>query len=161
MEIGPRLRELREGKHLTQGDIENKTGLLRCYLSRVEKGHTIPNVETLEKFARALKILFIASSLTVRQRMCQSYLRLNAGLNGGLMPNTILNFAYSLKLLGDWTTENKNSLWGLHRKWLPATLRRFGTPDVVKYEITTTADRWGTRTKVTRRTGRCLEFTED
>jgi transcriptional regulator with XRE-family HTH domain len=56
MEIGPRLRELREGKHLTQGDIENKTGLLRCYISRVEKGHTIPNVETLEKFAWALKI---------------------------------------------------------------------------------------------------------
>jgi transcriptional regulator with XRE-family HTH domain len=56
MEIGPRLRELREGKRLTQGDIENKTGLLRCYISRVEKGHTIPNVETLEKFARALKI---------------------------------------------------------------------------------------------------------
>jgi transcriptional regulator with XRE-family HTH domain len=56
MEIGPRLRELREWKHLTQGDIENKTGLLRCYISRVEKGHTIPNVETLEKFARALKI---------------------------------------------------------------------------------------------------------
>jgi transcriptional regulator with XRE-family HTH domain len=56
MEIGPRLRELREGKHLTQGDIENKTGLLRCYISRVEKGHTIPNVETLEKFARALKV---------------------------------------------------------------------------------------------------------
>src|SRR5271168_1715305 len=56
MEIGPRLRELREGKRLTQGDIENKTGLLRCYISRVEKGHTIPNVETLEKFARAYKI---------------------------------------------------------------------------------------------------------
>jgi len=56
MEIGPKLRELREGKHLTQGYIENKTGLLRCYISRVEKGHTIPNVETLEKFARALKI---------------------------------------------------------------------------------------------------------
>jgi transcriptional regulator with XRE-family HTH domain len=56
MEIGLRLRELREGKHLTQGDIENKTGLLRCYISRVEKGHTIPNVETLEKFARALKV---------------------------------------------------------------------------------------------------------
>jgi transcriptional regulator with XRE-family HTH domain len=56
MEIGPRLRELREGKHLTQGDVEDKTGLLRCYVSRVEKGHTIPNVETLEKFARALKI---------------------------------------------------------------------------------------------------------
>ena len=56
MEIGPKLRELREERHLNQGDIERKTGLLRCYISRVEKGHTIPNVETLEKFARALKI---------------------------------------------------------------------------------------------------------
>lgn len=56
MEIGPRLRALREQKQLSQGDIENKTGLLRCYISRVEKGHTIPNVETLEKFARALKV---------------------------------------------------------------------------------------------------------
>jgi len=56
MEIGPRLRELREQRHLSQGDIENKTGLLRCYVSRVENGHTIPNVETLEKYARALRI---------------------------------------------------------------------------------------------------------
>ena len=52
MEIGPRLRELREEKHLIQGDIENNTGLLRCYVSRVEMGHTIPDVETLEKYAR-------------------------------------------------------------------------------------------------------------
>ena len=56
MEIGPKLRELREERHLNQGDIERKTGLLRCYVSRVENGRTIPNVETLEKFARALKI---------------------------------------------------------------------------------------------------------
>jgi len=56
MEIGPKLRELREERHLNQGDIESKTGLLRCYVSRVENSHTIPNVETLEKFARALEI---------------------------------------------------------------------------------------------------------
>jgi transcriptional regulator with XRE-family HTH domain len=56
MEIGPKLRELRKAKQFSQGDIENKTGLLRCYVSRVENGRTIPNVETLEKFARALKI---------------------------------------------------------------------------------------------------------
>jgi transcriptional regulator with XRE-family HTH domain len=56
MEIGPKLRELREERHLNQGDIERKTGLLRCYVSRVENGRTIPNVETLEKFARALEI---------------------------------------------------------------------------------------------------------
>jgi transcriptional regulator with XRE-family HTH domain len=56
MIIGERLRALREEKKLSQGDIEEKTGLLRCYVSRVENGHTIPAVETLEKFARALEI---------------------------------------------------------------------------------------------------------
>jgi len=54
MIIGDRLRVLREEKKLSQGDIEKRTGLLRCYLSRVENGHTVPAVETLEKLARAL-----------------------------------------------------------------------------------------------------------
>ena len=56
MIIGDRLRKLREGKTLSQGDIEKRTGLLRCYISRVENGHTIPAIETLEKMARALEI---------------------------------------------------------------------------------------------------------
>lgn len=56
MVIGERLRALREEKQLSQGDIEKKTGLLRCYVSRVENDHTIPAVETLEKFARALEV---------------------------------------------------------------------------------------------------------
>ena len=56
MAIGERLRTLREEKKLSQGDIERKTGLLRCYVSRVEHGHTVPSVETLEKFARALEV---------------------------------------------------------------------------------------------------------
>ena len=54
MQIGVRLRTLREEKKLSQGDIEKKTGLLRCYISRVENGHTVPAIETLEKMARAL-----------------------------------------------------------------------------------------------------------
>jgi len=54
--IGDRLRELREGKQLSQGDIEKRTGLLRCYISRVENGHTVPAIETLEKLARAMEI---------------------------------------------------------------------------------------------------------
>jgi transcriptional regulator with XRE-family HTH domain len=54
MIIGERLRALREQKNMSQGDIEKRTGLLRCYLSRVENGHTVPAVETLEKLARAL-----------------------------------------------------------------------------------------------------------
>ena len=56
MEIGQKLRELREAKRLSQGDIQRKTGLFRCYTSRVENGYTVPNVETLEKFAHALEI---------------------------------------------------------------------------------------------------------
>ena len=56
MIIGDRLRALREEKKLSQGDVEERTGLLRCYISRVENGHTVPAVETLEKFARALEI---------------------------------------------------------------------------------------------------------
>jgi transcriptional regulator with XRE-family HTH domain len=54
MIIGDRLRAIREQKHLSQGDIEKRTGLLRCYISRVENGHTVPAIETLEKLARAL-----------------------------------------------------------------------------------------------------------
>ena len=49
MIIGERLRGFREEKKLSQGDIEQRTGLLRCYVSRVENGHTVPSVETLEK----------------------------------------------------------------------------------------------------------------
>jgi len=56
MIIGERLRALRDEKKLSQGDVEKKTGLLRCYVSRVEHGHTVPSVETLEKMARALEI---------------------------------------------------------------------------------------------------------
>lgn len=56
MIIGDRLRVLREQKQISQGEIEKRTGLLRCYVSRVENGHTVPAVETLEKFARALEV---------------------------------------------------------------------------------------------------------
>jgi len=56
MIIGDRLRALREQKNFSQGDIEKRTRLFRCYISRVENGHTVPAVETLEKFARALEV---------------------------------------------------------------------------------------------------------
>lgn len=56
MIIGDRIRLLRETKKLSQGDIEKRTGLLRCYISRVENGHTVPAIETLEKLARAMEV---------------------------------------------------------------------------------------------------------
>jgi transcriptional regulator with XRE-family HTH domain len=56
MMLGVRLKEIREHKNLSQGDVEKVSGLKRCYISRVENGHTVPAVETLEKLARALDI---------------------------------------------------------------------------------------------------------
>jgi transcriptional regulator with XRE-family HTH domain len=56
MFIAERLKALREHNGLSQGDIEKRTGLLRCYISRVENGHTVPAIETLEKMARAMEV---------------------------------------------------------------------------------------------------------
>jgi len=49
--IAARLRLLREVKGMSQGDVEHRTGLLRCYISRVENGHTVPTLETLQRLA--------------------------------------------------------------------------------------------------------------
>ena len=56
MDVGKRLRQLREVKGLSQGDIERRSGLLRSYISRVEGGYTAPSLQTLEKFAKALEV---------------------------------------------------------------------------------------------------------
>jgi transcriptional regulator with XRE-family HTH domain len=56
MKIGITIRGYRLQKGLSQGDIEKRTGLLRCYLSRVENGHTVPSLDTLAKIAQALDI---------------------------------------------------------------------------------------------------------
>ena len=56
MLIGERLRAIRESKNMSQGDIEEKTGLIRAYVSRVENGHTVPSLETLEKFSNAFDV---------------------------------------------------------------------------------------------------------
>src|SRR3954465_5012579 len=56
MNIGNTIRGYRLQKGMSQGDIEKRTGLLRCYLSRVENGHTIPSLDTLAKIAGAMDI---------------------------------------------------------------------------------------------------------
>ena len=67
MKIGTTIRGYRLQKGLSQGDIEKRTGLLRCYLSRVENGHTIPSLDTLAKIAQALDVplaqFFVEDSL--------------------------------------------------------------------------------------------------
>src|SRR5258707_3054051 len=55
MIIGDHIRGMCEEKKFSQGDIEKRTGLLRCYIFRVENGHTVPASERLEKIARALE----------------------------------------------------------------------------------------------------------
>ncbi len=69
MQIGAKLRELRLAKNLSQGDIEKRTGLIRCYTGRVENGYTVPTIETLEKYARALEVplyRFFTDEVTVK-----------------------------------------------------------------------------------------------
>ena len=56
MKIGSTIRDYRLEKGLSQGDVEKRTGLLRCYLSRVENGHTVPSLDTLTKIAQALEL---------------------------------------------------------------------------------------------------------
>jgi transcriptional regulator with XRE-family HTH domain len=56
MLVGERLKQLREERNMSQGDIEHKSGLLRCYVSRCENGHTVPSIDTLEKWTRALGV---------------------------------------------------------------------------------------------------------
>src|SRR6202041_1155750 len=56
MQVGAKLRELRLAKNLSQGDIQKRTGLFRYYTSRVEHGHTVPSIGTLEKYASALEV---------------------------------------------------------------------------------------------------------
>jgi transcriptional regulator with XRE-family HTH domain len=56
MLIGDTLKAIRESKKLSQGDIEQRSGMLRCYVSRVENSHTVPSIETLEKWSKALEV---------------------------------------------------------------------------------------------------------
>ena len=71
MYLAARLRDLREAKRLSQGDVEQRTGLLRCYISRVENGHTVPALETLEGFDVPWKYHYINSC--TRKKKLPSY----------------------------------------------------------------------------------------
>ena len=75
--IGEVIRSYRGQRGLSQGDIERRTGLLRCYLSRVENGHTVPSLETLAKIAEAMEIAladFFPGAETPRDRDTQKML---------------------------------------------------------------------------------------
>ncbi len=80
MNVGKRLRDLRTSKELSQGDIEKRTGLVRCYVSRVENGYTAPSIETLEKWAKGLDVelyqLFFVGKGKPRALRATQYTRL-------------------------------------------------------------------------------------
>lgn len=63
--IGQRIRQIRWKRGISQGVVEERTGLQRSYISRVEGGHTVPTIKTLELFARALGV-------TLHQVICES-----------------------------------------------------------------------------------------
>ncbi len=75
MTIGSTIRGYRQQKGMSQGDVEKKTGLLRCYLSRVENGHTVPSLDTLQKIAGALNLplsQFFAEEIVGREMASMS-----------------------------------------------------------------------------------------
>jgi len=56
MYLAERLQQIREARRLSQGDVQNRSGLLRSYISRVENGRCVPALETLQKIAQALEV---------------------------------------------------------------------------------------------------------
>jgi len=96
MHIGDRLKALREHRNISRGAIEERTGLLRVYVFRAENGHTVPGLETLEKFARALEIPLYHFFTMERNRLRQVPFRhrqMRAGAVPGGTPRLYLDFA--------------------------------------------------------------------
>jgi transcriptional regulator with XRE-family HTH domain len=115
MIVGERLRILRESKNLSQGDIQKRTGLMRCYISRVENGHTVPAVETLYKFARALEVpmyrLFYDEAGPPGTEVHPSFAKLDdESVRGG---RHVMRF---LHLLAAMSERNRQLLLGMARK---------------------------------------------
>ena len=109
MKIGTTSRAHRQQRGFSQGDIEKKTGLLRCYLSRVENGHTVPSLDTLSKIAMALDLpiaQFFAEDGVTRQ------------LNGQKMTDEELRFLTQIKRYSSNLNESD-------RKLLLAMVRKF------------------------------------
>ena len=56
MNLGEAIRKIRQTKGLSQGEMQKRTGILRSYLSRVENGHTVPSLATLQRLASAMGV---------------------------------------------------------------------------------------------------------
>ncbi len=110
--IGEVIRNYRSDRGLSQGDIERRTGLLRCYLSRVENGHTVPSLETLAKIAEAMEIGladFFPAMETPREREAKKAL-------GELSQDEIRFLGEIKKYSSTLTDENKRLVLAMIRK---------------------------------------------
>jgi transcriptional regulator with XRE-family HTH domain len=56
MNLGESIKNIRQAKGLSQGEMQKRTGILRSYLSRVENGHTVPSLATLQRLASAMGV---------------------------------------------------------------------------------------------------------
>jgi transcriptional regulator with XRE-family HTH domain len=56
VDIGKRLRELREAKGLSQSDVGDRSDLPRTHVSLVENGRSTPTLQVLERWANALGV---------------------------------------------------------------------------------------------------------
>ena len=110
--IGQVIRSYRGDRGMSQGDIERRTGLLRCYLSRVENGHTVPSLETLAKIAEAMEINladFFPGTDSVQDRETRKIL-------SGLSQEEIRLLTEIQKCSATLSNDDKNLLLGVIRK---------------------------------------------
>ena len=110
--IGQVIRSYRGDRGLSQGDIERRTGLLRCYLSRVENGHTVPSLETLARIAEAMEINladFFPGADSAQDRETRKVL-------GGLSKEEILLLTEIKKCSATISKDDKDLLLGVIRK---------------------------------------------
>ena len=110
--IGQVIRSYRGDRGLSQGDIERRTGLLRCYLSRVENGHTVPSLETLSKIAEAMEINladFFPAADSAQDRQMRKVL-------GELSAEEILFLSEIKKCSTTLSDEDKKLVLGMIRK---------------------------------------------
>ena len=58
LDIGARIKELREARGLSTNKLSNMAGLSQSYVRKLEKGESRPTVESLELLCHALGITF-------------------------------------------------------------------------------------------------------
>src|SRR2546430_34405 len=94
--LGARLRHARERRRLSLGDVSDRTGLSRGFLSRVERDKTSPSVASLVSVCEAISLplerLFATPSVT----LVRASDRPTAVLPGAAVVDTLITPAHEL-----------------------------------------------------------------